>query len=297
MKSIPILIISIFVALLAKTEPVNSNFAVEAYESNSIDFINHGDKVMLYATDTMHIKNNSGDRIIAVKYSNGKTSILDTLYEEGGSAYIIDIALKNIDKNNNSELIILCAWRQQHRGLNINGIYYEPRIYSVTTSGFFIRKDLMKKIGNGFDGIQEGVKSIYEYKTAQSIIDLLNQNTKNDASDDSNSNICYKKKTTQETIDCLTEATQKWDTKLNAIYIKFKNLLPENEQKDLLNSQRKWIEFKENEIAFINNAFAWNPKAKETIVKIYRVEYILEITKQRTRMLQDYLEAYENSLK
>ncbi|MFW5785397.1 MAG: lysozyme inhibitor LprI family protein [Chitinispirillaceae bacterium] len=97
-------------------------------------------------------------------------------------------------------------------------------------------------------------------------------------------------------VECMIKATQRWDEKLNEVYKELMSVLTDSEKKKLRDSQRKWIEFKDNEISFINEAFAYDDRYRGTIVKLHRAEYVMNVTKSRAVVLMDYLSSYKDSL-
>jgi uncharacterized protein YecT (DUF1311 family) len=103
--------------------------------------------------------------------------------------------------------------------------------------------------------------------------------------------------TTQSQLECLNNASISWDLQLNNIYKALMKKLSSSEQEKLRSTQREWVIFKEKEIEFINLIFAMNPLTKGTIVQLYRLQFILDLTKQRALLLEEYLKGYEDSLK
>lgn len=108
---------------------------------------------------------------------------------------------------------------------------------------------------------------------------------------------CLDRQTTQEQVECLVTATAHWDSVLNANYKVLMGKLDVGEKEKLKIAQRNWIAFRDKETDFLNQAFAWNPQTKGTIVKLYRAQYVMEVTKQRALILQNYSEAIEDSSK
>src|SRR5690554_4212191 len=56
--------------------------------------------------------------------------------------------------------------------------------------------------------------------------------------------------TTKGMIDCVNSATTKWDVELNKTYKKLLSLLTVEQKEKLKIAQRKWIEYRDKEIAF-----------------------------------------------
>lgn len=115
------------------------------------------------------------------------------------------------------------------------------------------------------------------------------------AETDNSANSCTSLQSTQLQVECFETETVKWDSVLNANYKNLNKRLTNAEKQKLKASQKNWITFKDKEIGFLNQAFAWNPQTKGTIVKVYRVQYILEVTKERALALKSYLESIEES--
>lgn len=102
---------------------------------------------------------------------------------------------------------------------------------------------------------------------------------------------------TQTQAECIKALTAQWDSLLNNNYKMLIRQLDSVDKEKLRIAQRNWVTFKENEIEFLNQAFAWNPQTTGTIVKLYRVQFIMEATKNRSLMLENYLKALEDSSK
>lgn len=110
-------------------------------------------------------------------------------------------------------------------------------------------------------------------------------------------NSCINHQSTQEQVECFGAETIKWDSILNVNYKILNKKMTNAEKQKLKASQKNWIAFKDKEIEFLNQAFAWNPQTKGTIAKVYRVQYILEVTKARAQALKSYLESIEDASK
>jgi uncharacterized protein YecT (DUF1311 family) len=108
---------------------------------------------------------------------------------------------------------------------------------------------------------------------------------------------CIHLQSTQQQVECFGVETIKWESILNVNYKILNKKLTNAEKQKLKVSQKNWIAFKDKEIEFLNQAFAWNPQTKGTIAKVYRVQYILEVTKARALDLKGYMEAIEDSSK
>ncbi len=114
---------------------------------------------------------------------------------------------------------------------------------------------------------------------------------------DSTHNECLAYQSTQEQVECLIAETACWDSLLNINYKLLMKLLTDIEKDKLRIAQRNWITFKEKEIDFLDQLFSWNPKTKGTIVKLYRVKHIMELTKSRALVLKEYYQSIEDSTK
>jgi uncharacterized protein YecT (DUF1311 family) len=114
---------------------------------------------------------------------------------------------------------------------------------------------------------------------------------------DSTQNKCLSFQSTQEQVECLNAETARWDILLNENYTSILKLLPDIEKEKLRIAQRRWVAFKEMEIEFLNQAFGWNPQTKGTLAKLYRAQFIMDITKSRALALQDYSVSIEDTSK
>jgi hypothetical protein len=118
--------------------------------------------------------------IAGVLLTEDNKKILLSLYENnGGMPTIADVFNYKVSGSDNENLFIICSWEQNHSGLGISGVYYEIFIYSGNTAsekGYVIallNKSLMKEIGQGFDGVQEGETVEFKYKDRKSIVAKL----------------------------------------------------------------------------------------------------------------------------
>lgn len=97
------------------------------------------------------------------------------------------------------------------------------------------------------------------------------------------SNVNY---TTKGMTDCVVQATEKWDEKLNENYQKLLTLLTAEQKDKLIIAQREWIEYRDKEIEFSNQLYydmqgtMWIPVAAETK---------LNLTRKRTIELESYI--------
>lgn len=92
--------------------------------------------------------------------------------------------------------------------------------------------------------------------------------------------------TTKGMIDCVSTATQKWDTELNKAYIELVDLLTTEQKEKLKIAQREWIEYRDKEIEFSNQLYyymqgtMWIPVSAQTK---------LDLTRKRTIELESYI--------
>ena len=68
-------------------------------------------------------------------------------------------------------LALLIGWRTLHRGLNINGEYYNLDIFKIQNNNSIIQLNALTK--NGFDGQSEEGNEIFKYKTKENILNYL----------------------------------------------------------------------------------------------------------------------------
>lgn len=92
--------------------------------------------------------------------------------------------------------------------------------------------------------------------------------------------------TTKGMTDCVSRATEKWDTELNKVYKKLLDLLTTEQKEKLKITQRKWVEYRDKEIEFSNQLYydmqgtMWIPVAAQTK---------LDLTRKRTIELESYI--------
>jgi uncharacterized protein YecT (DUF1311 family) len=100
--------------------------------------------------------------------------------------------------------------------------------------------------------------------------------------------------TTQGCLECFNIATSQWDSVLNIAYKELRNKLAPPLQEKLKLSQTAWLSFRDKEISFLNDAFAYNQKTTGSEVQLYRSEYVMNLTKDRVLLLQEYLKGIKD---
>jgi len=78
--------------------------------------------------------------------------------------------------------------------------------------------------------------------------------------------------------ECASLTTQLWDKELNARYKKLIKTLNPTEETALRNSQRKWMKFRDAEIAYFEEIFTNNPSVSN---QMYISEALQNLVKQR----------------
>jgi len=110
---------------------------------------------------------------------NYRYSLIDNYFPEGRKANIDTVFFANADKDLNSELIVLCSWKQNLKE-TANGKIYETRIYD----DFSFKRNLEKLVylenvceqfGTEFEGFQEGAEMKAKFKTSETIRERLKQ--------------------------------------------------------------------------------------------------------------------------
>lgn len=83
-------------------------------------------------------------------------------------------------------------------------------------------------------------------------------------------------------IQCYLEASEKWDSELNAAYGALIGLLDIPLQAELRNSQRSWLEHRDLEIRFLRSVYG----AKQgTLYKVILAGDMMELTRKRALAL------------
>lgn len=128
---------------------------------------------------------NSADEIIAIgrpDYSidvrwacDGKPTILVDNYEvEGGSPEIVAVFYRK-----SQDVVVLVKWSTNSQASYIQGDYYKIYIYRRTPGNldkpFSRQNDVMKKLGEGWNGTKDGKPVPYPFKDASSIRKALSQ--------------------------------------------------------------------------------------------------------------------------
>jgi uncharacterized protein YecT (DUF1311 family) len=93
-------------------------------------------------------------------------------------------------------------------------------------------------------------------------------------------------------VGCMDDAADAWDDALNEIYQKLiKTLLPE-EQELLRISQRAWIEYRDKEMAFVNQIHAASEGISSSSLEFSKLQRKMELTRSRVLELRGYYGEY-----
>jgi uncharacterized protein YecT (DUF1311 family) len=95
--------------------------------------------------------------------------------------------------------------------------------------------------------------------------------------------------TTAARIKCFINATQRWDSVLNVSYKQLRSKLNPQAQEKLKQAQTAWIAYRDKETTLLDDIFANNQHSAGSIVQLYRVEFIMNLTKTRALLFQEYL--------
>lgn len=87
-------------------------------------------------------------------------------------------------------------------------------------------------------------------------------------------------------LNCINEAAKQWDNELNAVYQDLRSRLNEEEKEALRQTQLKWIEFRDAEIAFAGTLYG---NMQGTMFILFYSSRRLDIIKDRTIELNGYL--------
>jgi len=87
--------------------------------------------------------------------------------------------------------------------------------------------------------------------------------------------------------NCTYKAEKMWDKELNKNYNALMKKLPPADREALRTTQKKWLEFRDNEFKLINAIYG---KLKGTMYIPMRASEINQIVKQRALDLADYLD-------
>lgn len=167
-----------FLMFLAVADPMAGWCAESVLQQLPAEQIEKGCKLDFYAV-------NSADEFPAIgrpDYSidarwacKGRpTRIVDTYEIEGGSPEIVTVFYRN-----KQDIVVLVKWSTNSQASDIQGDYYKIYIYRHTTGSldnpFSRREDVMKKLGEGWDGEMDGKPVHYPFKDASSIRKALNR--------------------------------------------------------------------------------------------------------------------------
>lgn len=101
--------------------------------------------------------------------------------------------------------------------------------------------------------------------------------------------ICLKDKvSTADQRKCVNIAYKSWDKLLNETYQKAIKLLPKTSKELLIKAQLQWLKYRDEEFAFINKQYF--EESVGTINHVLADNRKMEIVKQRTQELQNYLD-------
>ena len=89
-----------------------------------------------------------------------------------------------------------------------------------------------------------------------------------------------------DVITCLDDAIVAWDEELNKVYKELLAILNPEQKKELIEAQRKWIAFRDEELEFSYKLYD-RPAKGWQYDKFYRE---LELTRQRVEKLRHYKE-------
>jgi uncharacterized protein YecT (DUF1311 family) len=87
-------------------------------------------------------------------------------------------------------------------------------------------------------------------------------------------------------VDAITEATQKWETKLNAIYKSLKQKMQPDEFSGLQQAQRAWITYREKQLLSYESTYGKMDGSMWVPMHAYAV---MNLTKKRVQELQTLL--------
>ena len=90
---------------------------------------------------------------------------------------------------------------------------------------------------------------------------------------------------TAGSLACISVAYDDWDKELNRVYKDLRNILNDDEQKLLRNSQIKWIDYRDREFDFINELYG---NLQGTMFLIFGASKKMEIVKARCIELNNY---------
>lgn len=90
---------------------------------------------------------------------------------------------------------------------------------------------------------------------------------------------------TQGMVECFANANSNWDQELNAKYNKLIAILNEDAKSAVRDSQRKWIIFRDAQIAAINSVY----DLEGTMWRVGKMKRIMEVTKDQALRLNSLL--------
>jgi uncharacterized protein YecT (DUF1311 family) len=96
--------------------------------------------------------------------------------------------------------------------------------------------------------------------------------------------------TTLGMVECFATAQEQWDAELNRAYNELMKLLDTSSKENLRRSQREWIQFRDQEMEFMNN---WYGRMDGTLWKIVAAERKAEFVKRRALALQSYIDSID----
>jgi hypothetical protein len=155
------------------------------FQKKDLTFLSHRGEAIFFVTDTSQKAKLTND-VFGVFILSDKTKAVLSIYEhEGAIPEIVDVFTCVTGTKSENELFVICKWNQVHREEQINGDAYKVYVYKDSLikdpSGFnriAIDASMMKIFGEGFEGIFQGVDTIYPYKTSKDIIDKVQNNKK-----------------------------------------------------------------------------------------------------------------------
>ncbi|MDQ7976142.1 hypothetical protein QYH69_02645 [Paraburkholderia sp. SARCC-3016] len=138
--------------------------------------LKRGCDLSLYAIETERVAIGRPDHTVDLRWicEDGKSRIIDTYQIEGGSPQVITILFRR-----NRHIIVLVKWEARSRNADVFGDYYKIYAYQYAPTSvdklFPVDRNLMSKLGEGWEGDVAGKSVHFPYKDAAAIRKALDR--------------------------------------------------------------------------------------------------------------------------
>jgi len=138
--------------------------------------LKRGCDLMLYAIENERVEIGRPDHTLDLRWAckDEKSRVIDTYQIEGGSPQVVTILYRK-----NINIIVLAKWESRSRSADVFGDYYKIYAYQYTPKSsdklFSVNRNIMSKLGEGWEGDVAGKSVHFPYKEAAAIRKALDR--------------------------------------------------------------------------------------------------------------------------